>query len=240
MHVLSRHTPAGEDFKILGILFDRKLRMEACVLDLCNEASWKISTILRARRYHSAEELILLYKSQVLSFIEYRTPAIYHACDTVLERVDRLQKRFLREIGMTAERALVQFSLAPLSARRDMAMLGLIHRTVLGKGPSHFRRFFKVQCPSSRRDVTREDKRKHPLQLVDPRSGSHSVLLTRSALGLIGVYNLLPSSTVGECSVPCFQSSLQAMLRARVSRGEDKWEQIFSPRLFLYSHPLRQ
>ena len=33
----------------------------------------------------------------------------------------------------------MKYSLAPLLARRDIAMLGLIHRTVLGFGPKQFK-----------------------------------------------------------------------------------------------------
>ena len=50
---------------------------------------------------------------------------------------------FLRDIGIDEITALVTFHLAPLATRRDIAMLGLIHRTILGKGPSQFNAFFQ-------------------------------------------------------------------------------------------------
>ena len=78
----------------------------------------------------------------MLSYLEYRTPAVYHATCTVLGPLDRLQDSFLRKAGVTTLEGLMVFNLAPLAARRDMAMLGLIHRTVLGKGPEQFRNFF--------------------------------------------------------------------------------------------------
>ena len=40
---------------------------------------------------------------------------------------------------MSDEDALFVFHLAPLSVRRDIAMLGVVHRTVLGWGPVQFR-----------------------------------------------------------------------------------------------------
>ena len=43
------------------------------------EASWKLTTILRARRFHDVPRLAQLYKSKVLSFVEHRTSAVYHA-----------------------------------------------------------------------------------------------------------------------------------------------------------------
>ena len=85
-----------------------------------------------------------LYKSKLLGYLEYRTAAVYHATDTLLKPLNELQDKLLRVVGCTDVEALVHWNLAPLEARRDMAMLGLIHRTVLGEGPAHFQRFFKV------------------------------------------------------------------------------------------------
>ena len=51
----------------------------------------------------------------------------------------------MRELSLTALEALFRLGLAPLSTRRDVAMLGLIHRTQLGHGPSQFADFF---CPA--------------------------------------------------------------------------------------------
>ena len=39
--------------------------------------------------------------------------------------------------------ALLNFNLAPLATRRDIGMLGVIHRTALGKGPSQLKQHFK-------------------------------------------------------------------------------------------------
>ena len=47
------------------------------------------------------------------------------------------------EVGVDEVTALAEFHLAPLQVRRDIAMLGLIHRTALGKGPPPFAEHFK-------------------------------------------------------------------------------------------------
>ena len=82
--------------------------------------------------------MVDLYKSQGLSYAEYRTSAVYHASNSLPEQIDKVQDRLLRAGGLSRENALFEFNLAPLNARRDMAMLGLIHRCVLGVGPEHF------------------------------------------------------------------------------------------------------
>ena len=98
-------------------------------------ALWKgLRVVGRSRGLYTDSDLVVLYKSHLLSYLEYRTPAIYHATRAVLCRLDAVQTRFLKDIGVDEVTALLGFHLAPLSARRDMALLGLIHRVVLGKG----------------------------------------------------------------------------------------------------------
>ena len=87
--------------------------------------------------------MVHMYKAKVLSYAEYRTAAIYHACDTAISQLNRLQDSFLAELGISREDALLEYNLAPLERRRDIAMLGLIHRCTLGNGPEHFRDFYK-------------------------------------------------------------------------------------------------
>ena len=138
-HILSSTEAAGKDFKFLGVDFDVELAMDKAVQDVVVAAGWKLKTLIRTRRYYTDYELILLYKAHLLSYLEYRTPAIYHAKREALQKLDRVQSKLLSDIGVDEVTALIEFNLAPLSARRDMAMLGVIHRTVLGKGPPHFK-----------------------------------------------------------------------------------------------------
>ena len=154
------------------------------VRDVVSQASWKLTTILRTRRVHGVSQLVQVYKSKVLSFVEYRTPAVYHAAKTTLVGIDAVQRRFLRECALSDEDALLHFNLAPLQTRRDIAMLGLIHRSVLGCGPRHFANMFLTSPPSV--------SQKHDKQLLSHRSPRHLQILSRSALGLVDVYNLLP------------------------------------------------
>jgi hypothetical protein len=99
-HVLSLSDPAGESFKLLGVPFDMELSMAAAVSDIVSAAGWKFRTLLRTRRFYSDAELIVLYKAHLLSYLEYRTPAIYHATRNILSRLDAVQSRFLRDIGV--------------------------------------------------------------------------------------------------------------------------------------------
>ena len=153
-HILHRRFHHGGEFKILGVTFDGGLLMHTAARQIATEAGLQLQTLLQARSFFSTPELVQLYKSQVLSFVEGSTPGIYHAAVSELERIDRVQERFLRNVGLTELSALMDYRLAPLPSRRDIAMLGLLHNVVLGKAPAPLAALFPivgvVQEPSSR------------------------------------------------------------------------------------------
>jgi len=212
-------------FKLLGVPFDMQLSMADAVSELVISAGWKLKTILRTRRFYTDADLIISYKAHLLSYLEYRTPAIYHATRMVLNRLDVVQSRFLQDVGLNDVTAIVEFHLAPLATRRDIAMLGLIHRSVCGKGPTQFTDFF-VRDPH------------HQTKLLDPRVTARSPLIKRSALGLVAIYNLLPHNIVSSKSVSAFQRGLQELVISYAVTGYPQWSEVLSPRLPLANHPL--
>ena len=57
------------------------------------------------------------------------------------------RRKFVEEAGVNqGEEALINFNLSLVAARRDMAMLGLLHRTVIRNGLPHFRKQFQVEA----------------------------------------------------------------------------------------------
>ena len=138
-HIVAGSNDAyGGIFKLLGVWFDNSRTMKAAVGEVATEALRKLKNLIRTRRFYTDSELIILYKAHLLAFLECRTPAIYHATRDVLVNVDRVQSKFLQDAGVDDITALIEFNLAPLTARRDMTMLAVIHRVVLG-GPRHFK-----------------------------------------------------------------------------------------------------
>ena len=77
-----------------------------------------------------------------------------------LEAFDQIQRSFLKDIGVDELSAFISFNLTPLSLRRDIAMLGLIHRAVFELAPQHFQRFvlsellFFTDGPNDANDIT--------------------------------------------------------------------------------------
>ena len=177
----------------------------------------------------STSGFVRLYKSQVLSYIEYATPAVYHAPVFFLQRLDLIQQRFLDSIGISAVAALLEHNLCPLSTRRAISMLGLIHRTVLGKGPKQFKRFFRLGSATAFVRSLRCRELRHAFQLYDRIDGSESNAHKRSVLGLIYPYNLLPPCVVGLKTDSSFQKALQmAVKKACRRRLTDDWELVLS------------
>ena len=144
--------------------------------------------VLRTRRFHNDTEVIDLYKSHILSFIEYRTAAVAHAATSVLASVDAIQTRLLRSLGITDLEALMHFRLAPLCTRRDIAILGMIHRCVLREGPACLWKFFVVE----HREPPPRCPRRHCRHLIDPCGLRWPDYALRSAFGGARLYNLLP------------------------------------------------
>ena len=119
-------------------------------------------------------------------------------------------------------------------------MLGLVHRTVLGQGPPHFRRFFKRKPDTTAVHWTRSAKARHHRQLEEVQHANCPGLLRRSAFGLVKVYNLLPREVVAEDTVPEFQKRLQRLVKTYAAGGRENWQNALSPREAWWNHPLRQ
>ena len=213
---------------MFGVKFYTKLSMEEEVHHLTRRARWKLKTLLRSRRYFDTEHLMQQYKSHILPYLEFATPAVFHATATTLEKLDKVQSTFLKEVGLTELEALEKYNLAPLSVRRDVALLGVVHRTVLGEGPPQFRRWFYPAEPTRHSYWTRRQviKTKHGKQLHDYLDSSQTALLRRSPLGLPRVYNELPAEAVACKTVKTFQRVLQQLVLKEGLAGKEEWHKL--------------
>ena len=69
-HILSQTEPEGPSFKLLGISFDTQLLMGDAVDEVINSATWKLRTLLRTRRFYTTADMVILYKTHVLPYLE--------------------------------------------------------------------------------------------------------------------------------------------------------------------------
>ena len=128
--------------------------------------------------------MINLYKAHVLSYIEYRTSAIFHASYTTLLPLDLTQNRFLRELGISIEDAALNFNLLPLRIRRQIAVLGIIKRAQLRRGPPQFWSWFANE---TFRDYISTIKHTRPIRQILHHQALKYV--ERSILGMVKIYN---------------------------------------------------
>ena len=225
-HILHDRRACGDNFKILGLLFDPQLSMFHAVCGIVREASFRLRRVLCLRNHFRGNELVMYYKSEVLGYIEGFTVGIYHASPFVLQMVDEVQSSFVTSLGLSEEDAFLNFRLAPLCARRDIAMLGLLHRVVTGTAPPPLQSLFPRAAAGTLFSHGFGQGPPHSKQLADPIVPGHGAVIKRSLFGLVSVYNKLPCSVVSCSSVKAFQSALQSILKSRV--GSVGWRHCFS------------
>ena len=82
---------------------DCKLEMRMQIDHVLNKARPRIIAMLRTRDKYSTESMIQQYKSHVLGLLEHSSSSILHACDSQLQRLDSVQRRFLHGLALTEE-----------------------------------------------------------------------------------------------------------------------------------------
>ena len=139
--------------------------------------------------------------------------------------LDDVQASFLWSIGLDDESALRLFSLAQLRARRDIAMLGLLHRIALGKAPFSLRMLFPVQKTSLRSyGWTTGARHSHQLRVfIEP---GHSAVSKQSLFGLAAVNNRVSPEIAETTSLNVFQRKLQHLLVSCL--GNVRWQTMLS------------
>ena len=139
-------------------------------------------------------------------------------------------------VAMTDEEALLDHNLAPQQTRRDVATLGLIHRTVLELGPPQFKKWFFLADKADRPNTRGEEKR-HSKQLYNHLGYKYTELLRRAVQGQVRVYNELPQVAVNKTSVSSFQGWLQDRVKERAREGREDWANTWNKRRSNYYQP---
>ena len=63
-----------------------------CAERNCWPARWKLRTLMRTAEYFTGRQLVMVYKVHLLSYLAYRTSAVYHASKTTLAELDKVQQ----------------------------------------------------------------------------------------------------------------------------------------------------
>ena len=121
----------GDDFRLLGLMVDNQLRMQVAVETLLKKARPKMQALMRTRSHYALESMMFQYKTHVLGSLDSVTTGIFHAGATIPAPLDRVQITFVHNFKIDVTDAFIHHNLAPLSLRRDIVMLGFLHKSSL-------------------------------------------------------------------------------------------------------------
>ena len=165
--------------------------------------------------------MIFQYKIHVLGIFESVTAGIYHAGVTILAPLDRVQTTFVHNFNIDVTDAFMNHNLAPLSLRRDIAMLGFLHKCVLPGAHPEMQKLFPRRPGHGLWNILNFNRRVF-----------HPDLAKRSLFGLTSVYNALPNYIVSLQTVQEFQHELTDLARRKIRDGHGDWQTFLSPRNF--------
>ena len=216
-----------ECFRLLGVLFDNRLCMNACIDDIAGRARAKMKSILRLRSVLPVKGLIALYKAHVLPIVEWNCCTYYHVAPSVVSSIDGVYGSFAFQLGLSKEHLFLDGCLAPPRLRRDVAMLGLLWKVATGCAHSSLVALFPRAGPKTH--DTRMGTSKHELQLFERAFLARNATYHRSVFGLVHVFNLLPKEVVHVGNVSLFQSKLTRIARNACKERVANWSCVFSP-----------
>ena len=128
----------------------------------------------------------------------------------------------MEALRLSPTEALIKYKLAPLRTRRDIALLGFLHRFAHHKAPSCFNDLFHFGEASAL--ARRRSQAVHDRQIHDPIDGTQSRALERSVYGLIYTYNSFPPEVVAAPDTSGFQRFLQrAVVKASGCAVSQEW-----------------
>ena len=216
----------GEAFKLLGLMIDLDLRMHTAIEQLLSKIRAKSTAILRTRAYYSTPELVNQYKTHIWGLVEVHCGGYFHAAPSLLDKIDQVQSIFLHKLGVSEKDAFLDHNFAPSSLRRNIAILGLLQKRVLGL----CHRSFDSLLPwySQRFETARGFGHNKQLYGHWVEADQHSALFSRSIFLMVDIYNNLPQYVVDASTVSSFQSFLTEMARKRCQLGNASWAKSFS------------
>ena len=144
--ILHKLNCSGATFRLLGVLVNPKLSMTEEIDHICNKARPKIRAILNTRSYYDTGGLLQQYKVHVLCLLGQSALAIYNAAQSYLDSLNRVQRSFIQELGLTEEEAFLKFQLVPLDASSGYCSIGLSSQNPIGRSASGLRFVVSQSC----------------------------------------------------------------------------------------------
>ena len=115
-NLVFNETPINQtqEIKILGATFDSKLTWKKHLSNVAGRAGQKLGALRRVSRKLDPSSCATIYKSQVRSVMEVSSIAWMGAAPTHLEKLDNIQNRALKIIGVNESTAAKDLNIQPL------------------------------------------------------------------------------------------------------------------------------
>ena len=132
----------------VGTCEPRRLRCRQIKKQMRCSGGIEYQSISQNSPVHSMFKLVLLYKTQVLSYVKSRTLGLQFAYTDALQKTNHLQTRFSHEIKLAEEIAFLNFNVAILCVSKNIAILDCRHRKLMCKCYRALRRFVHRAVPA--------------------------------------------------------------------------------------------
>ena len=149
----------------------------------------------------------------------------FHASTSLLDKIDQVQTNFIRKIGVSDREAFLEHNFMPCILRRNIAILGLLHKRVIGKCHASFEQL--LPWYSHKFDVPRGIGHNKQLYGHWLEATQHPALFSRSIFSMVDFYNNLPQYVVDSESVSRFQTFLTSIARKRCRKDAPFWQLSF-------------
>ena len=113
-----------DNISILGVNFDKQLRFDDHIKEICQIASQKVSTLRRMASSLDAKGLMTLYNAQVRPYLEYSALSWLSTAPSHLIKLDKIQRRATNLVN----NPLITTNIDSLEHRRDVAALTVLHK----------------------------------------------------------------------------------------------------------------
>ena len=222
-HSIIIHSSQGEGdpFKLLGLLVDCKLIMQQAVDKLLTQIRPKVHAILRTKKFYNTKELIGQFKTHVWGLMECHNCGIFHASSYILEKLDEVHHKFVEKLEISAEEAFISYNFASPNLRRDIGILGMLHKRVLGKSHPVFQRLLPFSSEGDGAWLQNGHSRQLNGHLEE--ANFQLALFCRSIFAMTYVYNKLPQAWIDCTSVSLFQRCLTLHARSLCKAGDPNW-----------------
>ena len=192
-------------FRLVGLTISKDLTWNKYITAIAKKASMKVGTLYRAKGYLSQECILHLYKSLIRPSMEYCCHIWAGAPPTVLNLLDRIQRRVANIIGPK-----LASKLQTLHHRRNVASLCLFYRYYNGMCSSELFDLVPPKKVFKRR--TRLAANSHPFTVEVP-SCQKKFYATSFFPRTSAIWNSLPLSCFPDTiDLNCFKSRVNKYL----------------------------